>query len=117
MAQLSTAGGLTSTLLAPEPMRFSSTGAGVPQTSCLTGWEISTSAAIGASNLTHSRKPAIISASDQTSGMGGSGCATSDLASGAGGGILTGSGVAADALLLSFSAACPCPGAGVMAEV
>ena len=65
MPQLSTAGGLTSTVAAPEPIRFSSTGAGVPQTSCRTGCEISTSAAIGASSFTHSRKPAMISASDQ----------------------------------------------------
>ena len=70
MAQLSTAGGLISTLAAPEPMRFSSTGAGAPHTSCRTGWEISTSAAIGASSRTHSRKPAMTSASDQVSRLG-----------------------------------------------
>ena len=86
-------------------MRFSSTGAGVPQASCRTGWEISTSAAIGASSFTHSRKPAMISASDQTSGFGGSAGAASGLASGGGIGVLPGSGVAAEALFLSFSAA------------
>ena len=83
MAQLSTAGGLISTLAAPEPMRFSSTGAGVPQTSCRTGWEISTSAAIGASSFTHSRKPAMISASDQHLGLGRLGRELPGLASGA----------------------------------
>ena len=107
MAQLSTAGGLTSTLPAPAPMRLSSTGAGAPQTSWRTGWEISTSAAIGASSLTHSRKPAIISASDQASGLGGSGRL----------GRFAGSGVAADALLLSFSATSGCSAAGLMVEV
>ena len=77
MAQLSTAGGLISTLLAPEPMRFSSTGAGAPHCSCLTGSETSTSAAMGPSSRTHSRKAAITWASDQTSGLGGSACAAS----------------------------------------
>ncbi len=77
MAQLSTAGGLISTLLAPEPMRFTATGAGAPHCSCLTGSDTSTSAAMGASSRTHSRKAAITWASDHTSGFGGSACAAS----------------------------------------
>ena len=77
MAQLTTAGGLISTLLAPEPTRFTATGAGVPHCSCLTGSDTSTSAAMGASSRTHSRKAAITWASDHTSGFGGSACAAS----------------------------------------
>ena len=77
MAQLTTAGGLSSTLLAPEPMRFTRTGAGAPHCSCFMGSETSTSAAMGASSRTHSRRAAITWASDHTSGLGGSACAAS----------------------------------------
>ena len=97
MAQLRTAGGLISTLLAPEPMRFSRTGAGAPHCSRLTGSDTSTSAAIGASSRTHSRKAVMIWSSDHTSGLGGSGCAASD----GGSGVLAGScGATDDDLLL-----------------
>ena len=75
MAQFSMAGGLISTLLAPEPMRFSISGAGVPHCSCFTGGATSISAEIGPSIRTHSLSAAITSASDHTSGFGGSGSA------------------------------------------
>ena len=57
------------------------------------GSETSTSAAMGASSRTHSRKATITWASDQTSGFGGSACAASGgLNSGGGGsGVFSGS--------------------------
>ena len=75
IGQFSMAGGLNSSLLAPEPIRFSNIGAGVPHCSCLTGWLTSMSAAMGPSRRTHSFSAAITSTSVHTSGLGGSGSA------------------------------------------
>src|SRR5262245_10441122 len=87
MGQLTTAGGLISTLLAPEPMRLSNTGAGAPHCSCFRGSETSTSAVIGVSSRTHSRRAAITWASDQASGFGGSPWAASPGLTSAAGGL------------------------------
>ena len=81
-------------MLAPEPMRFSRTGAGAPHCSCFTGSDDFYVCRDGASSRTHSRKAAITWASDQTSGLGGSACAASGgLGRSPGGsGIFSGSG-------------------------
>jgi hypothetical protein len=75
------AGGLISIRFAPEPTRRTITGAAIPHCSCLTGGATSTSAAIGPSILIHSRSAVMTSASDHTSGFGGSACAVSGLVS------------------------------------
>jgi hypothetical protein len=93
MAQFSMAGGLISTLLAPEPMRFSISGAGAPQCSCFDGLRyLDLGCWMGPSRRTHSLSDgAITSASDQTSWFGGSGSGPSRLPSGDG--LASGTGI------------------------
>src|SRR6185503_14191849 len=80
--QLTTAGGLSSTL----STRFSKTGAGVPHWPLRMGFESSTTAPVGASNRTHSSKAEMISASLHAA-------AASAAGAGATGGWSTGTGV------------------------